>query len=342
MLLCLITSAGKNGKKSMSLKLEITLNVGEKLVKVKRPLGSGAFGHVYKVKDMVTGMKYALKDVLHHQSQWSEAAMQEIDILRQNSHANVVTLIAPDQRSDYDGLHVLILMDYCAGGTLNERLDRPSSAIVNVKWMKQGASALDYLHKKNVVHRDLKTENVLLTETEDIKLADFGLARLFITLKTNERPLLRDDDSWLRSYVELYMNSEVGTPHWMAPEVFQGHYTEKADVFSLGAIFFAILQRDCVDVGGKRFYGAFHRVWPFSDNAVGLGYAMAKGFGGSNIQAAFSDGAQGSNTMKNITLAALQEEAEERPTAAEVYRRLEEVMEEMQFWIKEAASRILL
>ena len=44
------------------------------------------------------------------------------------------------------------------------------------------------------------------------------------------------------------MNSEVGTPHWMALEVFRGHYTEKADVFSLGAIFFAILQRDCVDL----------------------------------------------------------------------------------------------
>lgn len=62
------------------------------------------------------------------------------------------------------------------------------------------------------------------------------------------------------------MNSQVGTPHWMAPEVFEGHYTERADVFSLGAIFFAILQRDCVDVNGKRFYGVFHRV---GDKEVG-------------------------------------------------------------------------
>lgn len=56
------------------------------------------------------------------------------------------------------------------------------------------------------------------------------------------------------------------------------------------------------------------------------------------IQAAFSEGAQGSNTMKSITLDALQKEAKKRPTAAEVHSRLEEVMEEMLFWIKEAPA----
>lgn len=89
--------------------------------------------------------------------------------------------------------------------------------------MKQGASGLDYLHEQNVVHRDLKTENMLLKATEDIKLAYFGLARPFIVLKTNERSLRLYDGSWLSSYIQYYMNSEVGN----------GHYTEKADVFFL-------------------------------------------------------------------------------------------------------------
>lgn len=290
-----------------------------------------------KCEDKATGMKYALKDVVH-QSEESIAEMKEIHILGQISHANVVTLIARDSLKHVDpkSLHELILMEYCAGGNLNEHLHRPSSDIVNVKWMKQAASGLDYLHERNVVHRDLKTENVLLTETEDIKLADFGLARPFIALKTNTRSWF-STDPLLAKY---YMNSHVGTPHWMAPEVFKGHYAEKADVFSLGAIFFAILQRDCVDVNGKKFYGAFHRVGvsPFSAQTVGLGYAMAE-YGEQNIiQAAISDGAQGSNTMKSITLDALQKKANERPTAAEVHRRLEEVMEEMQFWVTEASA----
>ena len=73
----------------MSLNLEIPLKVGEKLVKIKRLLGSGAFGNVYKVKDKATGMKYALKDVAH-QSEESEAEMKEIDILERISHPNVV------------------------------------------------------------------------------------------------------------------------------------------------------------------------------------------------------------------------------------------------------------
>ncbi|XP_073231587.1 serine/threonine-protein kinase pdik1l-B-like [Porites lutea] len=320
----------------MPLNLGATLNVGGKLVKIKRPLGSGAFRDVYKVKDKATGMLCALKDVVH-QSEESLVEMKEIDILGQISHANVVTLIARDsmEHFDFESWHELILMEYCAGGNLNKRLHRPSSDIVNVKWMKQAASALDYLHEQNVVHRDLKTENVLLTETEDVKLADFGLARPFIALKTNT-PSWLCNDSVLAKYC---MNSHVGTPHWMAPEVFEGHYTEKADVFSLGAIFFAILQRDYDDVKGKRFYGAFRRVEAFSDRKVGLGFAMVEN-GRRNIiiQAAFSDGAQGSNTMKSITLDALQKEAKERPTAAEVHRRLEEVMEEMQFWVKEASA----
>ena len=65
---------------------------------------------------------------------------------------------------------------------------------------------------------------------------------------------------------------------------------------------------------------------------------MAENGGQNIIQAAFSNGAQGSNTMKSITLAALQKEAKERPTAAEVHRRLEDVMEEAQFWVKEASA----
>ena len=211
----------------------------------------------------------------------------------------MIAVIGADQYRDTRGLHMLILTEYCAGGNLNDRLTRPSSDLVNYKWMRQMAAALAYLHTREVVHRDLKPENVLFTETEDIKLADFGLAREYIAL--TQTPEQRDDGSWISTYAQYYMNTYAGTPYWMAPDVFSGHYTEKADVFSLGVLFFAILERDFVMGNGKPYYGAFKSV--AGAGRVGLGYAMAKYDAGVSIE--FSSRAQGSPLMQSITLDAL-------------------------------------
>lgn len=82
------------------------------------------------------------------------------------SHDNVISVL---------GLHMLILTEYCAGGNLNGRLNQKSTNKMNLKWMKQTAAGLAYLHPQNVVHRNLKPENVLLTAKpkEDVKLADW-------------------------------------------------------------------------------------------------------------------------------------------------------------------------
>ena len=130
------------------------------------------------------------------------------------------------------------------------------------------------------------------------------------------------------------MNSEVGTVAWMAPEVFSGHYTEKADVFSLGALYFAILERDFVTIDEKKFFGAFSR--PLFGRKVGLGLAMSKSKNGS-IRVAFSDQAQGSHTMKRVTLDALKYNEDDRPTAAEVLGDIEGISKELQFWMEEVS-----
>lgn len=314
------------------------IQVGEKWVTIQQQIGAGAFGVVNKVKEEATATEYALKDVVCRDQSEMLAVMNEIQTLSKiSTHENVISINGAGYYSDYQGLqHMSILTEFCAGGNLNERLHRPSSDLMNFKWMRQMTAGLAFLHSQNVVHRDLKPENVLLTANEDVKLADFGLAREFIVVLNTDARL--KDGSWMNKYAQHYMNSDVGTINWMAPEVFKGHYTGKADVFSLGALFFSILERDFVTENGKRFYGAFGRPYGrLFEKKVGLGFAMFQS-NNQGINVAFSERAQGSIIMQSITLDALQNDEKERPTAAEIHRQFEELRKEMQFWMKEVSG----
>ena len=103
----------------------------------------------------------------------------------------------------------------------------------------------------------------------------------------------------------------------MAPEVFRNHYTQKADVFSLGVIFFAILERDYDTFQGKRYYGAFIQLkW---EGKAGLGLAMHRN---KYAEVKFSLATQGSTSQRRLTLDALSYNANDRPTAKDVYERI--------------------
>ena len=150
---------------------------------------------------------------------------------------------------DAQGLHMLILPEFCIGGNLNDRLHRPSSDETNERWIRKISNAVVYLHLHDIVHLDLKADNVLLTATGDIKLADFGLAREFIPVKQFVE--YGDDGSGMMSYIQKYIDSRVGPPHWVAPEFFHRRYNKRADSFSLRTLIFGILERDFIKFRAK-------------------------------------------------------------------------------------------
>ena len=308
-----------------------TIPVGLKLVAIQQQLGIGGFGVVHKVKDVETSSEYALKDVVC-KNQWDISAVKnEILTLSNISHPNVISIFESGDYDDTEGLrHMLILTEYCPGGNLNDRLTRESSKEVECKWIRQMAEVLHFLHSRNLVHRDLKPENVLLKENDDIKIGDFGLAREFISVK--EIHIVQGTVTTYVTYARNYMNTVAGTRDWMAPEVFPsqegyGHYSEKADVFSLGILFWAILERDFIsDQEGKRYYGAFVNV-PWKGK-VGVGYAMYQKCG-----PVVPDSLQPreSNTLQMIALDALKFVPEDRPSAVEICDRIPSFVAQSQF-----------
>ena len=294
------------------------VRVGSRILRIQQRLGIGAFGVVYKVIDEASYEVYALKDVLCLYDSALRNAIREATTLNKISHENVIAIMEADQFQDSTGLHMLLLTEYCSGGSLNDRLAQPSSEAMNMKWMCQIAAALAHLHSNSVVHRDLKADNVLLTATEDVKLADFGLAREYIALKQIDAP--RDDGSWITSYAQYYMSSGVGPLHWVAPEFFTRHYTENADVFSLGTLIFAILERDFIEFDGKKIYGAFVNIPDVGKLGLGLAMAVVD----RRISITFSSYAQGltGRALKRVVKEALQYDSEDRPSAQEVHDNL--------------------
>ena len=295
-----------------AVNLPSEVRVGSRTVRIQQRLGNGAFGVVYKVKDEASSIVYALKDVLCLNASALRNAVREATTLNKIYHQNLIAVMGADDFRDGKGLHMLLLTEYCSGGSLNDRLARSSSEEMNAKWVCQTAAALAHLHSRGVVHRDLKADNVLLTATEDVKLADFDLAREYTALKRID--VKQDEASWLASYTQYYMNSGLGPVHWVAPEFFAGRYNEKADVFSLGTLFFAILERDFIEIDGKAIYGAFVNI-P-GEGKRGLGLAMAEV--NSGISITFSSRAQGSNAMQRVVLDALQYDKNNRPSAQEI------------------------
>lgn len=153
--------------------------------------------------------------------------------------------------------YLWFVMEFCEGGDLNQFiLSRQPDQKTNNSFTFQLTSAIAFLHENNIVHRDLKPDNILISErsgTPVLKVADFGLSKVCAgSSKTTEGK--RSEDRGKNVNVnKVWLSSACGSDFFMAPEVWEGHYTAKADIFALGIIIWAMLERiTFIDAESKR------------------------------------------------------------------------------------------
>jgi len=193
-------------------------------------IGEGTYGQVYKAKDNICGDLVALKKVrLENEKEgFPITAVREIKILRQLNHRNIVNLKeiitdkqdALDFRKDRGSFYLVFeYMDHDLMGLLESQMVNFTEE-QNASIMKQLLDGLSYCHRKNFLHRDIKCSNILVNNKGQIKLADFGLARLYT--KDRERP---------------YTNKVI-TLWYRPPELLLGEerYGPAIDIWSCGCI----------------------------------------------------------------------------------------------------------
>ena len=192
-------------------------------------LGSGSFGNVYLARNKFTDEKVALKQIKKSSANLlSDGEIKdEIEILKKLDHPDIVRIIESfNTRNSY-----ILITEYCEEGELFDQVKNQLSETQIAVIFRQLLSGLAYLHSNNIVHRDLKLENILIHEIEkskttgedlfNIKIIDFGTARIF---DKNNKP-----------------QSIVGSSYYIAPEVLRQKYNKECDLWSVGVILYMFI-----------------------------------------------------------------------------------------------------
>jgi eukaryotic-like serine/threonine-protein kinase len=230
-----------------------------------RRLGAGAMASVFLAEDVELGRRVAIKRL--HPDSGAEVAprfQREMRVAASLSHPNVVTVY---DAIEHEGA-VLLVMEHVDGPTLARRMgDGPLPPEAALAILRPLADAVDYLHERGVIHRDVKPANVMLDHDDRVKLTDLGIA------------------SAAQATGITTTGTILGTPAYMAPEIFDGdRATAASDVYSVGAIAFEMLTGRRAREGGTPAVVALRAatdpppdardVWP---EAAALAAALAHG-----------------------------------------------------------------
>jgi eukaryotic-like serine/threonine-protein kinase len=190
--------------------------------KILEKLGEGGMGVVYKAQDITLDRIVALKFLPAHISIVDETKarfLQEAKAAAALNHPNICTIHGVEE----DAGNMFIIMELVEGGTLSQKI--PFSNVDNaISVAMQIGEALQEAHAAGIVHRDIKADNIMLTSKGQVKVMDFGLAKLKGSLKMTRT------------------SSTVGTLAYMAPEQIQGGEVDaRSDIFSFGVLLFEML-----------------------------------------------------------------------------------------------------
>ncbi|XP_055020991.1 myosin light chain kinase family member 4 isoform X2 [Boleophthalmus pectinirostris] len=186
-------------------------------------LGGGRFGQVHKCIENSSGLTLAAKIIKARSQKEKEVVRNEIQVMNQLNHANLIQLYAAfESRHD-----IILVMEYVEGGELFDRIIDENynlTELDTVLFIRQICEGLQYMHKMYILHLDLKPENILCVSrvTNKIKIIDFGLARRY---KPREK-----------------LRVNFGTPEFLAPEVINYEFVSfPTDMWSLGVITYMLL-----------------------------------------------------------------------------------------------------
>ncbi|KAF3938645.1 PAK-2p27 [Dactylella cylindrospora] len=191
-------------------------------------IGQGSFGSVYLALNAMSGILMAVKQVpsnaVHGEGRkksMMDSLEREIALLKDLQHENIVQYLGSDVQPDC----LNIFLEYVPGGSVAAMLNQygplPEPLIRN--FVRQILTGLNYLHNKDIIHRDIKGANVLVDNRGGIKISDFGISKKV--------------EAGLMSQAMSHRASLQGSVFWMAPEVVkQTAYTRKADIWSLGCL----------------------------------------------------------------------------------------------------------